>query len=150
MPSKIEKSIHLSNRKIRNDHYKTVNSIHLSNRKIRNDHYKTVRNIKKTNWDPLNAKGALKSVSGFFQSLGGGGGGGSNPGDSGGGSNPGSGGGGGGGVSGTGLSSSNPSGATPDGPDTSSYGEDGENKSKLIIPIVLACAVGAFLLFKGK
>jgi hypothetical protein len=64
----------------------------------------------------------------------------------GGGSNPGSG----GGVSGTGLSSSYSAGATPDGPDTSSYGENGENKSKLIIPIVLACAVGAFLLFKGK
>jgi len=147
MPSKIEKSIHLSNRKIRNDHYKTLNSIHLSNRKIRNDHYKTVRNIKKTNWDPLNAKGALKSVSGFFQSLGGGGGG-SNPGyGDGGGSNPGSGS---GGAGGTGLSSSYSAGATPDGPDTSSYGENGENKSKLIIPIVLACAVGAFLLFKGK
>jgi len=148
MPSKIEKSIHLSNRKIRNDHYKTLNSIHLSNRKIRNDHYKTVRNIKKTNWDPLNAKGALKSVSGFFQSLGGGGGGGggSNPGyGDGGGSNPGSGSGGGGG---TGLSSSYSAGATPDGADTSSYGENGENKSKLIIPIVLACAVGAYFLLK--
>jgi hypothetical protein len=138
---------------------KIEKSIHLSNRKIRNDHYKTVRNIKKTNWEPLNAKGALKSVSGFFQSLGGGGGGGggggSNPGYSEGGSDPGYGGGsnpgsGGGGAGGTGLSSSYSAGATPDGPDTTDYSNNGDQKKKLIIPIVLACAVGAFLLFKGK
>jgi len=140
MPSKIEQSIHLSNRKIRNDHYKTTNAIHLSNRKVRN-----------TNWDPLNAKGAARSVSDFFQSFGG--------------SNSGGGGGGGGGgshpksASGTGLSTGGgASGSTtnPSDKPTSTLdslfntsGEDGEQKNKLIIPIaILACVVGGYFLMK--
>ena len=154
MPSKIEQSIHLSNRKIRNDHYKTIEAIHLSNRKIRNDNYKTTnaihlsnRKIRNTNWDPLNAKGAARSVSDFFQSFGG-----SNSGGGGGGSNPSS-------ASATGLSTgggASGSTANPSDKPTSTLdslfntsGEDGEQKNKLIIPVaILACVVGGYFLMK--
>ena len=154
MPSKTEHAIHLSNRKIRNDHYKTTNAIHLSNRKIRNDHYNLTnsihlsnRKIRNTNWDPLNAKGAARSAVGFFQSLSG-----SNSGGGGG-----DGGGPGGGASGTGLSTGGASGTGGDSNDKpkgvldslfDTSGEDGEQK-KVLIPIaILACVVGGYFLMK--
>ena len=160
MPSKTEHAIHLSNRKIRNDHYKTTNAIHLSNRKVRNDHYNLTnsihlsnRKIRNTNWDPLNAKGAARSAVGFFQSLSGSNSGGGGGGPSGG-SNPDS-------ASGTGLwtgggasgSTANPS-DKPAGVLDSLFntsGEDGEQKNKLIIPIaILACVVGGYFLMKKQ
>jgi len=151
MPSKIEQSIHLSNRKIRNDHYKTTNAIHLSNRKIRNDHYNLTnsihlsnRKVRNTNWDPLNAKGAARSVSDFFQSFGGS--------NSGGGGGPSS-------ASATGLSTgggasgstANPSDKPTSTLDSLFYtsGEDGEQNNKMIIPIaILALVVGGYFLMK--
>ena len=86
MPSKFEQMRHRENRRMRANFYQTDHNMHMSNQKIRNDHYKfdamrhrENRRIRNHNWDPANAKGFFtKTIPSIFNSatkglLGGGG-----------------------------------------------------------------------------
>ena len=77
MSSKFEQMRRRENRRIRANFEKTKNDIHMSNRKIVNDHHKFTemrqrenRKIRNTNWDPANAKGFFsKTVPNLVKSI---------------------------------------------------------------------------------
>jgi hypothetical protein len=192
MSSKFEQMRRRENRRIRANFEKTKNDIHMSNRKIVNDHHKFTemrqrenRKIRNTNWDPANAKGfftktvpklvnsipnVAKSVANSVAGVFGGGGGRRNRpsgsqirGSDGGGYEGGEGGGGYGGGGEAGLGPvGGPGGGPGGGEDSGSalnseipsafshvYDVDGTESSSLI-PIAIGVAVVGFLIFRKK
>ncbi len=191
MSSKFQEMRRRENRRIRANFEKTKNDIHMSNRKIVNDHHKFTemrqrenRKIRNTNWDPANAKGfftktvpklvnsipnVAKSVANSVAGVFGGGGGRRNRpsasairGSDGGGYEGGEGGGGyGGGEAGLGPVGG-PGGGPGGGEDSGSvlnseipsafshvYDVNGTESSSLI-PIAIGVAVVGFLIFRKK
>ena len=192
MSSKFEQMRRRENRRIRANFEKTKNDIHMSNRKIVNDHHKFTemrqrenRKIRNTNWDPANAKGfftktvpklvnsipnvaksVANSVAGVF---GGGGGRRDRPsgsairGSDGGGYEGGEGGGGYGGGGEAGLGPVGGPGGGPGGGEDSGSALNSEipsafshvydvngTESSSLIPIAIGVAVVGFLIFRKK
>ena len=170
MPSKFEQMRHRENRRMRANFYQTDHNMHMSNQKIRNDHYKfdamrhRENRTMRHNLDPhltnrsirgfmnstvTSATGLLNGAKGLFAPAGGRGGGGS--GGGGGGESGASGrsgayrGGGAGGIneSGSAINSNIPSASTR------MKDNDGMQSSSLI-PIAIGVAVVGFFIFSKK
>ena len=170
MPSKFEQMRHRENRRMRANFYQTDHNMHMSNQKIRNDHYKfeamrhRENRTMRHNLDPhltnrsirgfmnstvTSATGLLNGAKGLFAPAGGrggsgsGGGGGGESGASGGSGAYGGGGAGGVNESGSAINSNIPS-ATTHVSDTNGM------QSSSLIPIAIGVAVVGFFIFSKK